>query len=94
MRTRDVTFYVQLEPRWSNYTNSRGEYWLSRVAATGITSKRTTRKMPSGAIEVQITMRVPESAFYPLRPQVVVEIPETATELIEAVVADVGERAD
>jgi hypothetical protein len=72
----DAQFYVQIEPVWSHYTSSStGERALQGIKAVAITQKKPDRPRP-GTVTANLTVRVPETAFLPLRPQVVIVIPE------------------
>lgn len=71
----DATFYVQIEPEWSSYANREGERALTGIKATAITQKRPTRPR-HGAVLTKLTVRIPDAAFLPLRPEVIVVIPE------------------
>lgn len=68
---RDAEFYVQIEPDWYRYA---GEPVLKGAKAVAITQKRPSRPR-GGAVTVKLTVRVPDGAFLPLRPEAVVVIP-------------------
>lgn len=75
-RYRDAQFYVQIEPVWSHYVNSStGERSLQGIKAVAITQKKPDRPRP-GTVTANLTVRVPEAAFLPLRPQAIIVIPE------------------
>jgi hypothetical protein len=71
MTTRDVTFWVQIEPEFDRYTNGD-------VVITGLKAVRVTQRYPSppkeGCDVVKLTLRVPTSRLLPLAPDVV-ELP-------------------
>lgn len=73
--SKDATFYVQIEPIWSRWTNASGDKVLNSIKAVGITQTRPTRPR-SGVIVAKLTLRVPGSAFMPLRPEAIVVVPE------------------
>lgn len=74
----DATFYAQVEPEWSRWANSRGERSLVGAKVVTITQKRPTRQR-GGTVLVKLTIRVPEAAFLPLRPEAIVVVPEDMT---------------
>lgn len=76
--TADATFYAQVEPEWGNYVNSEGDRSLLGAKVVTITQKRPQRPK-SGTVLVKLTIRVPEAAFRPLRPEAVVVVPEDMT---------------
>ncbi len=75
MTTRDVTFWVQLEPEFDRYTNGD-------VTISGLKAVRVTQRYPdppkAGCDIVRLTLRVPTSRLLPLAPDVV-ELPERPT---------------
>ncbi len=71
----DATFYAQVEPEWSTYITSNGERALRGAKVVTITQKKPTRPK-GGTVLVKLTIRVPESAFMPLRPEAIVVVPE------------------
>lgn len=74
----DATFYAQVEPEWSRYVDHRGLRTLNGAKVTTITQKRPQRPK-GGTVLVKLTIRIPEAAFQPLRPQAIVVIPEDMT---------------
>lgn len=48
---------------------------MTGIKATAITQKRPARPRP-GVVLTKLTVRAPDAAFLPLRPEVVVVIPE------------------
>lgn len=85
----DATFYAQVEPEWSTYTNRDGDRVLRGAKVVNITQKRPTRPK-GGTVLLKLTVRVPAGAFLPLRPEAVVVIPEGMAETtpIEVVAED------
>lgn len=72
--TVDATFYVQLEPEWSQFTShATGEKDVVDAKMARATITRVTPK--AGTITVKLTVRLPKAAFLPLRPEAVIEIP-------------------
>lgn len=67
--TVDATFYVQVEPEW--FTSSR---------LRGAKAIRLTQSKPNppkgGTVTCKLTVRLPSSAFLPLRPEAVIVVPE------------------
>lgn len=89
----DATFYLQVEPDWSSYSDPMtGEPKLRGAKAKRITLQRPERP-GGGTVLVKLTVRLPESAFRPLRPEATIVIPESITLAtpIEVVAAHPGE---
>ena len=74
----DATFYAQVEPEWSRWTNWDGERTLEGAKVVNITQKKPTRPR-GGTVLVKLTIRVPNGAFLPLRPEAIVVIPDDMT---------------
>lgn len=75
----DATFYAQVEPDWSGYAStSTGERALVGAKVKRITQARPERPA-GGTVLVKLTLRLPDSAFRPLRPEAVVVVPESST---------------
>jgi hypothetical protein len=66
----DATFYAQVEPTF-NY--NRENVRSAKVVA--LTQKKPDRPR-GGTVLLKLTVRVPEAAFLPLRPEAIVVIPE------------------
>lgn len=72
----DATFYAQVEPEWSHYASRlTGEKTVQGAKVVTITQGKP-QKQRSGTVLVKLTIRVPEAAFLPLRPEAIVVIPE------------------
>jgi hypothetical protein len=71
-----ATFYVQVEPIWSRVIRADGEHYLTSIKAERITKSRPARPLP-GSVTVKLTLDIPNAAFYPLRPEVVVVVPDS-----------------
>lgn len=89
MSSKDATFYVQIEPEWSHWVDSSGDRQVRGIKAVGITQKRPDRPR-SGVIVAKLTVRVPDAAFLPLRPEAIVVVPAdmVATSPIEVEAGD------
>ena len=74
-KMKDVTFYVQVEPVWANYTSHDGERPLAGLRVANTTARRPS-KQKGGTALVKLTIRLPEAAFLPLRPEAVIVVPE------------------
>jgi len=75
----DATFYAQVEPEFSHWVNHvTGEREVRSAKVVNITQRRPDRPR-SGTVLVKLTIRVPEAAFLPLRPEAIVVIPEDMT---------------
>lgn len=85
----DATFFIQIEPEWSGYPGPDGSRRLLAIKAAGITQKRPTRPR-SGVVVAKLTIRIPDAAFLPLRPEAVVVVPEdmVITSPVEVVAED------
>lgn len=75
MTTHDATFYVQLEPRWGSVHWQTKERPLQEVKAVAITQTRPA-KPRAGTVMIKLTVRIPDGAFLPLRPEAIVVIPD------------------
>ena len=71
----DATFYAQVEPE---FYRAFGEERVRGAKVVGLTQKRPDRPR-RGVIVTKLTIRIPEGAFLPLRPEAVVVIPEDMT---------------
>jgi hypothetical protein len=70
----DAEFYAQV----------KSEYWgYNRDRVRGAKVVALTQKKPAeprgGTVVVKLTIRIPEAAFLPLRPEAVIVIPEDMT---------------
>lgn len=72
MTTRDVTFFVQLEPEFDRHSNGD-------VVITGLKAVRVTQRYPSpvkeGCDVVRLTLRVPTARLLPMATDLI-EVPE------------------
>lgn len=77
----DATFYAQVEPtfgrRYDHQVCEMVEY-VKHAKVVGLTQNRPDRPR-RGVIVVKLTIRVPEAAFLPLRPEAIVVVPEDMT---------------
>lgn len=72
--SKDATFYVQVEPKWG-YSYAGMEPPLVGAKAVRMSQKKPGRPAP-GTVMVKMTLRIPDAAFLPLRPEAVVVVPE------------------
>jgi hypothetical protein len=72
--SHDATVYLQLQADLYRSTVSGGETVRS-IKAVAVTQKRPERQRP-GTVLVKLTVRVPDAAFLPLRPEAVIVVPE------------------
>ena len=88
------TFYVQIEPEWSAYTDKNGDLVLRTIKAKRMTQQRPNEPL-GGSVMVKLTVEVPDSAFMPLRPEAVIVVPESFVKEnpIEVVAEDAHEPA-
>jgi hypothetical protein len=73
-RNVDATFYAQVEPEWG-WASGGKDKPLRGAKVVRITQKKPD-KPASGTVLVKLTLRLPNSAFLPLRPEAVVVVPE------------------
>lgn len=89
--THDATFYVQIEPEWSRYPSENGDRVIRALKAVGITQRWPSRPR-GGTVTAKLTIRIPDAAFLPLRPEAIVVVPEDMVVVnpieVEAVVPD------
>jgi hypothetical protein len=74
----DATFYAQVEPEFSRWADVDGNREVQGAKVVTVTQKRPQRPR-GGTVLVKLTIRVPEAAFLPLRPEAIVVIPEDMT---------------
>ena len=96
MTSHDATFYVQVQPEFSRY-HPAGK----PPSVTGLKPVTMTQKAPSrpkgGTVLIKLILRIPDSAFHPLRPEAVIVIPEDmvqASPVIGVEVSDPREEPD
>ena len=82
----DATFYAQVRPTFSSWQKTpTGDSAVESATVERITQKRPVRPVP-GTVLVKLTIRLPKVAFYPMRPEAVVVVPESMTEATPVVV--------
>ena len=92
----DATFYAQVRPTFSTWRKTpTGDHAVESAAVERVTQKRPARPVP-GTVLVKLTIRLPKAAFYPLRPEAVVVVPESLAEAnpIEVEALDPAGEAD
>lgn len=87
----DATFYVQVEPTFYKYGGN--DPTVSSIRAVAITQKRPERPR-GGVVLTKLTIRIPDGAFLPLRPEVIVVIPENMVEAILPIEVIAGDPGD
>jgi hypothetical protein len=85
----DATFYAQVEPEWGYAYAGDEDKPLRAAKVANVTQKRPTHPKP-GTVLVKLTLRIPAAAFYPLRPEAIIIVPESLTEAtpVEAIADD------
>jgi hypothetical protein len=86
----DAPVYLQVEPVFESYVrHGEDERRLQGARVKRMTLTRPDKPL-GGSVLVKVVLRIPAGVFYPLRPEAVVVIPETLTELqtIEVVASD------
>lgn len=73
-RSHETSFFVQLEAEFFG----REDPQVRAIKAVALTQKRPTRQRP-GTIMAKLTVQVPDAAFLPLRPEVIIVIPDEMT---------------
>lgn len=79
----DATVYLQVEPTWYPHWvyDANGERVLEGGKVMRATQTRPDKPIP-GSVVCKVTLRMPATAFLPLRPEAVVVVPEGMTEPI------------
>jgi len=75
----DVPVYVQVEPEWGHRFAGDEEAPLRSAKFARATKTRPDRPVP-GTVLMKLTLRIPAGAFYPLRPEAIVIVPESLTD--------------
>ncbi len=83
----DTTFYVHIEP---DFFDGSSELEVRSARATHITRSRAS-KPRSGCVVVKLTVRLPSSAFLPLRPEAVVVVSADYADVVEVEARDAHE---
>lgn len=76
----DATFFVQIDPTFSTYTDMNGERTLREIRAVAITQKKSSRPR-SGTVLVKLIIRIDDAAFLPLRPEAIIVVPANMTQV-------------
>lgn len=84
----DATFYVQIEPDFSSYDPER----VISAKAVAITQQKPRSPRP-GTVTCKLTVRVPDAAFLPLRPEAVIVVPEDMVAANQPVEVEAGDPA-
>lgn len=75
----DATFYAQVEPEFGRtYRSGETVDIVKSAKVVAVTQKRPDRPR-RGVVVTKLTIRIPEAAFLPLRPEAIVVIPEDMT---------------
>jgi len=77
----DATFFAQVEPTFGRrYDHERCEIveYVTKAKVVAVTQTRPERPR-RGVVVTKLTIRIPEAAFLPLRPEAIVVIPEDMT---------------
>lgn len=98
-RVVDARVFAQVEARgfrtrWDS-KQSKNVPTIDSAAVVAITQSRPN-KPKSGCIVVELTIRIPESAFLPMQPTAIIDIPDTFTAvsaLIEAELEPIDDQA-
>jgi hypothetical protein len=90
----DATFYVQVSPTWGHQYAGDEERPLRGASFVRASKTRPERQLP-GTVLAKLTLRIPAGAFYPLRPEAVIVIPDSMVELapVEVTASDPHEPA-
>jgi len=75
---KDATFYAQVEPVWSYGTDHNGDHQVRGAKVVGLTQKAPDRPR-RGVVVCKLTIRIPDAAFLPLRPEAIIVIPTEMT---------------
>lgn len=72
----EATVYLHVEPSWSRYSRDlNGDPKLAGIKVARVTQTRP--KKISGVV-VKLKLCIPDAAFKPLSPEVVIDVPESA----------------
>lgn len=87
-KSTETTVYLTLTPKWSRYRDREGNPHLRGMTVANMT--KTRPKQAKGPV-VKLTLRVPEAAFKPLAPTVVIDVPESALDYEPTVTVELPE---
>jgi hypothetical protein len=72
----ETTVFIQCEPEWSSYArDSNGNPDVAGMRVTKMTKNRPDRIT---GVLVKVKLRIPDGAFKPLSPTVIIDVPESA----------------
>ncbi|WP_346007421.1 hypothetical protein [Janibacter terrae] len=87
--THDATFYVQIEPEF------RTPYGGVDPQVRSIKAVRITQQKPEspkpGTVTTKLTVRVPDAAFLPLRPEAVIVVPDDMVAANDPIEVEAGD---
>lgn len=86
-----ATCYLQVEPVWERWTNFDGDHPLRDIKVVGLTKKRPPKIR---GVAVKLTLSIPDGAFKPLAPEVVIDIPEAALDYEPKVEVNLPDREE
>lgn len=87
-----TTCYLHLEPVWSPYyKDDDGDPALASIRVARMTKSRPSKpRMPV----VKLTLKIPDGAFKPLKPTVVIDIPEAALDFEPAITVELPDQEE
>jgi hypothetical protein len=86
--SHDTTVYLQVEPKFHQWYAS-DDPTVSSVSVVRFTQKRPAKQKP-GTVMVKLTLRIPDRAFLPLRPEATIVIPEDLI-AVESITVEAGD---
>lgn len=87
----ETTVYLTLTPKWNRWTGPDGHPSLAGIAVENVT--KTRPKQARGPV-VKLTLRVPDTAFKPLSPTVVIDVPDSALDFEPTVTVELPDGSD
>jgi hypothetical protein len=79
-----TTVFLTLQPQWNKYLPDR----VAGMRVSKITQKRPDQ--PTGPV-IKLTLSLPDAAFKPLAPEVVIEVPPEAIDFTPTVTVELPE---
>ena len=77
----ETTAYLVLRPTYTPWSPKR----VNGFTVGGVRKKRPTGKAAAGSIVMALSLKMPAAAFEPLQPEVTIEVPEGAYDLVPEV---------
>lgn len=72
----EATVYLQVEPVWKTGYFANGPDGLPQLESIKVTKMTQSRPKKISGVGVTLKLRIPDAAFKPLAPTVIIDIPE------------------